>query len=54
MAFKEKSFSELVSSLKPFGLRTFVKGNPNPYIDTKDNVVLYQNGEKALLKEKLS
>lgn len=50
LALKEKSFSELVSSLKPFGLRTFVKGNPNPYTDTKENIVLYQNGGKGYIK----
>ncbi|OOF81759.1 Eco57I restriction-modification methylase domain-containing protein [Rodentibacter caecimuris] len=50
LAFKEKSFSELVSSSKPFGLRTFIKGNPNPYVDTKDNVILYQNKGKSYIK----
>lgn len=39
----ENSFATHVSSLKPFGLRTFVKGNPKPYINA-DNVLLYQNG----------
>ncbi|WP_419541705.1 Eco57I restriction-modification methylase domain-containing protein [Pasteurella oralis] len=50
LAFKEKSFSELVSSRKPFGLATNVKGNSNPYVDTKENIVLYQNGGKGYIK----
>ncbi|WP_342742103.1 Eco57I restriction-modification methylase domain-containing protein [Haemophilus paracuniculus] len=50
LKFEEKSFSEFVSSLKPFGLRTFIKGNPNPYTDKKENVVLYQNGGKGYIK----
>lgn len=50
LAFKEKSFSELVSSRKPFGLATNIKGNSNPYSDTKENIVLYQNGGKGYIK----
>ncbi|OOS07389.1 site-specific DNA-methyltransferase (adenine-specific) [Moraxella cuniculi DSM 21768] len=50
LAFKEDSFSELVSSRKPFGLATNVKGNPNSYTDTKDNIILYQNGGKGYVK----
>ncbi|KMK50575.1 restriction endonuclease [[Actinobacillus] muris] len=50
LAFKEKSFSELVSSRKPFGLATNVKGNPKPYLDTKENIILYQNGGKGYIK----
>ncbi|MDG6896002.1 Eco57I restriction-modification methylase domain-containing protein [Volucribacter amazonae] len=40
---QEPSFSEIVSSAKPFGLRTFFKGKPKPYQDTFNNVTLYQN-----------
>ncbi|OBP42728.1 restriction endonuclease [Riemerella anatipestifer] len=39
--YNEKSFSEVVSSRKPFGLATNFKGNNNPYKNT-DNVTLYQ------------
>lgn len=39
--FSEKSFSDLVSTQKPFGLRTFVKGLDMPF---KNSVKLYQNG----------
>ena len=41
--FKEESFSKIVSSAKPFGLRTFFKGNPEPYKSSNHNVKLYQN-----------
>jgi site-specific DNA-methyltransferase (adenine-specific) len=37
----EKSFSTYVSAHKAFGLRTFVKGKENPFINS---VKLYQNG----------
>ena len=49
-SYKENSFSELASSFKPFGLRTFVKGNsaPFPYVD---NILLYQNGGTGYIKE---
>ncbi|MDO4763391.1 MAG: Eco57I restriction-modification methylase domain-containing protein [Flavobacteriaceae bacterium] len=47
--FKEKSFPEVVSSFKPFGLRTFVRGNTKPY-KNEDNIVLYQNGGTAYYK----
>lgn len=40
-AKKEKSFAEIVSSSKPFGLRTFVKGKE---IQEKGDIILYQNG----------
>ncbi|OOS01976.1 restriction endonuclease [Canicola haemoglobinophilus] len=50
LAFNEKSFSEFVSSRKPFGLATNIKGNSNPYSDSKDNIVLYQNKDKAYFK----
>ena len=41
LKFKESSFMDLVSSQKPFGLRTFVKGEENYF---KDSITLYQNG----------
>ena len=40
IARKEKKFSELVSSQKPFGLRTFVKGKSNPF---PNSIKLYRN-----------
>lgn len=49
---KEKVFSDLVSSLKPFGLRTFVKGNTSPYTNAQ-NVLLYQNGGTAYIKREI-
>ena len=42
--FNEPSFNEIISSAKPFGLRTYFKGNNKPYKDKNDNVILYQNG----------
>lgn len=42
LAFKEKSFSELVSSRKPFGLATNIKGETIPY-KMQSAVKLYQN-----------
>lgn len=48
-ALKEKSFAEIVSSSKPFGLRTFIKGNANPY-KNEENIKLYQNGGIAYFK----
>ena len=39
--FKEKTMDELVSSQKPFGLRTFVHGKPAPF---KNAVKLYERG----------
>ncbi|ATA90827.1 restriction endonuclease [Capnocytophaga canimorsus] len=47
--FKEKSFAEVISSRKPFGLSTNIKGNTKPYKD-EDNIVLYQNGGTAYYK----
>lgn len=43
---QEKAFSSFVSSLKPFGLRTFVRGRKIPLKtqDTHNVVKLYQNG----------
>ncbi|WP_066803270.1 Eco57I restriction-modification methylase domain-containing protein [Moraxella oblonga] len=46
----EKSFSNLVSSRKPFGLATNIKGNPKPYVNCNENVVLYQNGSTGYIK----
>lgn len=40
----EPSFNEVISSAKPFGLRTYFKGNSKPYKNKNDNVTLYQNG----------
>lgn len=39
----EQSFSDLVSSRKPFGIDTKYQGAIKPYKDSKDNVMLYQN-----------
>lgn len=46
----EKSFSDLVSSRKPFGLATNVKGNPKPYVNCNENVILFQNGGTGYIK----
>ena len=46
-AFKEKSFSNLVSSSKPFGLRTFFKGEKNPF---EGSVKIYINGGIGYIK----
>lgn len=48
----EESFSSIVSSAKPFGLRTFVKGNPKPYAHA-ENVLLYQNGGTGYIKREV-
>lgn len=40
-AFKEPSIKDIVSSRKPFGLPTNIKGKPNPFSGA---VKLYQNG----------
>lgn len=47
---KEKSFSNLVSSRKPFGLATNIKGNPKPYTNCNENVILFQNGGTGYIK----
>lgn len=39
--FNEPSMKDLVSSSKPFGLRTFFKGKKNPF---EGSITLYQNG----------
>lgn len=49
---KEKSFSDLISSRKPFGLTTDVKGNPNPYTNAQ-NILLYQNGGTGYIKREI-
>ena len=49
-AFNEASFSELISSQRPFGLPTNFQGNPKPYVDNKENVVLYKNKGMAYVK----
>ena len=46
----EKSFSDLVSSRKPFGLATNVKGNQKPYVNCNENVILFQNGGIGYIK----
>lgn len=38
---EDKRFDQLVSSLRPFGLRTFFRGNPNK---CDGDVLVYQNG----------
>ena len=45
--FKEKSFSEIVSSRKPFGLPTNFKGKKEPF---KDAVKIYVNGGIGYVK----
>jgi len=44
---KELSLAKQVSSSKPFGLRTFIKGKSKPF---KDSVTLYQNGGIGYVK----
>ena len=39
--FNEKAFDEVVSTQKPFGLRTFVKGKSQPF---HNSVKIYRNG----------
>lgn len=46
----EKSFSEVVSSRKPFGLATTIKGNSAPY-KNDENIVLYQTKGTAYYKK---
>ena len=43
----EKTFDSLVSSQKPFGLRTFVQGEKKPFIGS---VTLFQNGGVGYIK----
>ena len=42
-----KSFSDIVSAHKAFGLRTYVKGQPEPF---KDSIRLFQNGGIGYIK----
>lgn len=49
-AFKEEGFADFVSSRKPFGLATNIKGNPKPYVNCNENVMLYQNGGIGYIK----
>ena len=44
LTFKEKTMDTLVSSQKPFGLRTFVRGTQ---IKTQDSVILYERGGRS-------
>lgn len=46
--FNEKSFQEIVSSQKPFGLRTFVQGSKSSF---KNSIKLYQNGGIGYIKQ---
>ncbi|WP_439328501.1 Eco57I restriction-modification methylase domain-containing protein [Lonepinella sp. BR2357] len=41
--FDEISFNTIISSAKPFGLRTFIKGRNEPYKEQFNNVTLFQN-----------
>ena len=41
-SFEEESFSTLVSTIKPFGLRTFFKGTDKPI--KEDDITVYQRG----------
>lgn len=45
---KEKTVDSIVSSQKPFGLRTFVKGDEQPF---KDCIILYQNGGVGYIRK---
>lgn len=46
----EKSFAEVVSSRKPFGLASTIKGNSTPY-KNDENIVLYQTKGTAYYKK---
>lgn len=46
LTFKEKTMDTLVSSQKPFGLRTFVRGTQTK---TQDSVVLFERGGRSYL-----
>lgn len=48
--FKEQSLSEQVSSMKPFGLRTFYKADAKK---TNGSIKLYQNGGVGYVKKSL-
>lgn len=49
-SFKEKSLSEQVSSMKPFGLRTFYKADAKK---SNGSIKLYQNGGVGYIKKSL-
>lgn len=49
--FKEKPFGDLISSRKPFGLTTDVKGNSNPFANVFDNVLMYQNKGTSYIRK---
>ncbi len=46
LTFKEKTMDTLVSSQKPFGLRTFVRGTQTK---TQDSVILFERGGKSYI-----
>ncbi len=46
LTFKERTMDVLVSSQKPFGLRTFVRGTPKK---TQDSVILFERGGKSYI-----
>ena len=48
---EEKSFSDLISGRKPFGLATNFKGNSVPYKSSAHNVKLYQNKGIGYVKQ---
>lgn len=48
-SFNEKTFDNIVSSQKPFGLRTYELGNDNP---SEDSIVLYANKKKSFVDRK--
>lgn len=49
--YEEDTFNNIVSSFKPFGLRTFIKGSkvPKPNIE---NILLFQNGGVGYIDRK--
>ena len=46
LTFREKTMDTLVSSQKPFGLRTFVRGTQTK---TQDSVILFERGGKSYI-----
>jgi len=48
---EEKSFSDVISGRKPFGLATNFKGNSVPYKSSVHNVKLYQNKGTGYVKQ---
>jgi len=48
-ALKEKSFAEVISSQRPFGLATNIRGNAIPY-KNEENIKLYQTKGTAYFK----